>query len=58
MRWTTRTNMELALRYMSEGKLNVKCLTSHRLPLDQIDVAVTAHIEHPNSTLGTILLYD
>ena len=57
MRWTTRSNMELALRYMSEGKLNVKCLTSHRLPLDQIDVAVTAHIEHPNSTLGTILLY-
>ena len=50
--------MELALRYMSEGKLNVKCLTSHRLPLDQIDVAVSAHIEQPNSTLGTILLYD
>lgn len=58
MRWTTRTNMELALRYMSEGKLNVKCLTSHRVKLDDIDVAVSAHIESPNSTLGTVLLYD
>ena len=57
MRWTTRTNMELALRLMSEGKLNVKCLTTHRLPLAEIDTAVTAHIEDPNNTLGTLLLY-
>jgi len=58
MRWTTKTNMELALRYMSEGKLDVKCLTSHKLKLDDIDVAVNAHIESPNSTMGTVLLYD
>lgn len=58
MRWTTTTNMQLALRLISEGKLNVKCLTTHRLPLEQIDTEVDAHIEHANSTLGTILLYD
>lgn len=58
MRWTTRTNMELALRYMSEGKFNVKCLTSHRFSLDQIGDAIDAHINNPNSTLGTIILFD
>lgn len=58
IRWTTRRNMELALRYMSEGKLDVKCLTSHRLPLAEIETEVNAHIEQPNSTLGTVLLYD
>jgi len=56
MRWTTRTNMELALRYMDEGRLDVDVLTTHRLPLERIDEAVSAHIEHPDQTLGTILL--
>lgn len=58
MRWTTRTNMELVLRYMSEGKLDVKCLASHKFKLDEIDDAITAHIERPNSTLGTLIIYD
>lgn len=56
MRWTTRTNMELVLRLMSEGRLDVKGLTTHKLPLDRIDEAVSAHIEHPDQTLGTVLL--
>ena len=50
--------MELALRYMSEGKFNVKCLTSHRFTLDKINDAIDAHINNPNSTLGTIILFD
>ena len=56
MRWTTRSNMELALRYMAEGRLDVDVLTTHRIPLDRIDEAVTAHVGHPDQTLGTILL--
>lgn len=58
MRWTTQTHLQLALRLMSEGKINVEALTTHRLSLQDIDVAVTAHIENPNATLGTVLLYD
>jgi len=58
MRWTTRSNMEYVLRLMSEGKLDVKCLITHRLPLARIDEAVTAHIENPNAILGTILLME
>lgn len=56
MRWTTRTNMEFALRLMSEGKLDVSSLTTHKVPLEDIDDAVTAHIETPDATLGTILV--
>jgi threonine dehydrogenase-like Zn-dependent dehydrogenase len=56
MRWTTRTNMEYALRLMAEGKLQLKPLTTHRLPLARIDEAVSAHIEAPNAALGTVLV--
>lgn len=55
MRWTTRSNMALVLRLMSEGRLDVKPLITHRLPLAEIDEAVTAHLEHPDATLGTVL---
>jgi len=56
MRWTTRTNMELALRLMAEGKLDVNALTTHKVPLEDIDEVVSAHIENPGATLGTILV--
>jgi len=56
VRWTTRSNMELVLPLMSEGRLNVKTLITHKLPLERIDEAVTAHIESPNSPLGAVLL--
>jgi polar amino acid transport system substrate-binding protein len=56
LRWTTQTNMKLALRYMSEGKLDVSGLTTHKVPLADIDDVVTAHIENPGATLGTVLV--
>lgn len=56
VRWSTRRNMEYVLRLMSEGKLDVSGLVTHRLPLADIDEAITAHIERPGATLGTVLL--
>jgi threonine dehydrogenase-like Zn-dependent dehydrogenase len=41
---------------MSEGRLDVRSLITHRLPLAKIEEAVTAHIEKPDSTLGTVLV--
>ncbi len=58
MRWTTRSNMEYVLRLISEGKLNVRALVTHRFPLARIAEAVTAHIEAPDATLGTLLLME
>ncbi len=57
MRWHTRSNMEFVLRLMSEGKLDVKSLITHRLAIEDINEAINAHLEHPDSTLGTVLLY-
>jgi len=56
MRWTTQSHMKLALRWMSEGKLDVQGLTSHKVPLADIDVAVSAHIDAPDKTMGTVLI--
>jgi len=56
MRWTTHTNLEYVLRLMSEGKLDVDTLTTHKVPLADIDEVVSAHIEAPESTLGTLLV--
>lgn len=56
LRWTTRGHMELALRWMSEGRLDVASLTTHKVPLEEIDEAVSAHIERPEATLGTVLV--
>jgi polar amino acid transport system substrate-binding protein len=56
MRWTTQSHLKLALRWMSEGKLDVQALTTHKVPLEDIDVAVSAHIESPDRTLGTVLV--
>lgn len=56
MRWTTQSQLQLALRWMSEGKLDVKSLTSHRVPLQEIDTAVSAHLDSPDRTMGTVLV--
>lgn len=58
VRWHTRAAMELVLRLISERKLDVACLVTHRLPVEEIDRAVSAHLESPGETLGTVLVYD
>lgn len=58
VRWSTRDNLELVIQLIAEGKLQVKPLTTHRLKLEEVDRAVSAHIEEPNGVLGTILLME
>ena len=54
MRWTTRTNLELCMRLISEGKLNVDCLTTHTLPLTGVEAGVAAIIDEPDHLLGVV----
>lgn len=54
MRWTTRTNLELAMRLVSEGKLNVDCLTTHTIPLQDVDARISAALADPDSILGVV----
>ena len=56
MRWTTRTNLELCMRLIGEGKLNVDALTTHRIPLADVDEGVSAIVGDPDGILGVVLV--
>lgn len=54
MHWTTRTNLELCMRLISEGKLNVDVLTTHIIPLEDVEARIDAIIDDPDSILGVV----
>jgi len=54
-RWTTRTNLQLCMRLIVEGKLNVDCLTTHVIPLADVDAGISAIIYGPDKILGVVL---
>ena len=54
MRWTTRTNLELVMRLISEGRLEVDSLTTHTIPLKDVEVGLSAIIDDPDSILGVV----
>jgi len=56
LRWTTRSNMELILRLIAEKRVNVKPLITHKLSIDKVDDAITAHMEDPDNTIGTVII--
>ena len=55
MRWTTRTNLALCLRLIGEGKLDVDCLTTHRIALENVDTGIQKAIRDPDKVLGVVL---
>jgi threonine dehydrogenase-like Zn-dependent dehydrogenase len=54
VRWHTLNNLEYAMRLVSEGKLDLEGLITHRMKIDQVDEAITMHVETPDKILGTI----
>ncbi len=54
MRWTTRTNLELCMRLIAEGKLKVDSLTTHTIPLEDVDTRISAIINEPDRILGVV----
>ena len=54
MRWTTRTNLELCMRLIAEGKLDVDRLTTHRIPLERAEEEIAAIIDAPDKILGLV----
>jgi threonine dehydrogenase-like Zn-dependent dehydrogenase len=56
MRWTTRTNLDLSLRLMADGRLKVEPLTTHTIPLADVDEAVSAALDDPDSILGVVFV--
>ncbi len=58
VRWTEQRNMEAVLDLMSQGKLNVKELTTHRLPFADALKAYDMIKENSAPYVGIILEYD
>lgn len=54
MRWTTRTNLELCMRLIEEGRLNVDCVTTHTIPMADVEAGIEAIIEQPDDILGVV----
>jgi threonine dehydrogenase-like Zn-dependent dehydrogenase len=54
MRWTTRTNLELCMRLIAERKLDVDCLTTHTIPLAEVEPRIAAIIDQPDDILGVV----
>ena len=54
MRWTTRTNLELCMRLIAEGKLEVERLTTHRIPLLNVKEGIAEIIDEPDKILGMV----
>lgn len=55
VRWTTQTNMRLALRMMADRKLQVKPMITHELPLTRVDEAIDLLVNEPGRTMAVIL---
>ena len=54
MRWTTRTNLEVCMRMMAKGKLNVDSLTTHIIRLKDVDTAIPAILKESDRIIGVI----
>ena len=54
LRWTTKTNLELCMRMISEGKVNVDALTTHRIKLADADREISMALTNLDSILGVI----
>jgi len=56
MRWTTRTNLALCLRLIAAGRLQVDRLTTHTIPLADVEARVAAIIDRPDDILGVVFV--
>jgi len=42
------------MRLIGEGRLNVDCLTTHTIPLADVEAAVAAILDAPDEILGVV----
>lgn len=54
MRWTTRSNMEWALRLIERGDLKIKPLITHRMPLEDFAKAIDLLMDKPDKAMGVV----
>ena len=54
-RWNTRANMELAVRWIAERRIQIEPLITHRLPLGEFEQAVDLLVEKADEALGVVV---
>lgn len=52
VRWTTRANIRLCLELIENGKLDVTCLTTHTIPLEEAEEGISSTLDDPDRILG------
>ena len=57
VRWTAQRNMQAVLELMSQGKLPVEKLTTHRFPIDRAPEAYDLITNRRESFLGIVVVY-
>ena len=58
VRWNTRSNLELCLRLVAEGKVAVEKLTTHRVSFQNVEAETAEITKDPDSILGMLFEYD
>ena len=58
VRWNTTTNLELCMRLVAEGKLDVERLITHVIPFDNVDEGITEALHDPDGMLGVVFTRD
>ena len=56
MRWTTKANLKFCMRLISEGKMNVNTLTTHRIRLADVEKNIALALQDPDTMLGVIFM--
>jgi len=52
--WTTNSNLGLCMRLLEERRVDVDCLTTHRIPLESVEEEVDGLLDNPEEVLGVV----
>lgn len=53
--WTTQRNLEECLRFMEEGRIQVRPIVTHQVPLDEAPGACDLLVTAPGEALGVVI---
>ena len=54
VRWSTQRNLDLCMRLMSKKRIDVNALTTHHIPLKNVENEIEKIIDHPEKILGVL----
>lgn len=58
VRWSTQTNMQLALRMIADKRISVNHIITHKMPLGDFPKAVDLLLNEPDTTQSVVLMME